>query len=156
MAMRVITELYERLKRKLTIEQRRSNSTKSKLSRTQSAKEMRQKRSETGTIVVRPRADTEIVIEKRRYSKSVSASTNSTDNNNKITVHKKPSKPTTSTASSRRSRADSAPSAPIVSVRRPNPSHLGLVSTGSMLAPTYRSRTATVGKATTVVRVTVE
>ncbi|RCN47802.1 hypothetical protein ANCCAN_06139 [Ancylostoma caninum] len=156
--MNLLSELYEKLKRKLTIEQRKpsgSQSSLSKTSRSQSVRETstRPKVSTTSTVVVRPRAGTEIIIERRRCSKSLSVA----DNNARATLHKKLSRQATPTAdSARRRRADSAPSAAFIPTRRQNPSHLSLVSTGTILAPTYRSRTATLGRPATLVRVTVE
>ncbi|EYB97397.1 hypothetical protein Y032_0141g2248 [Ancylostoma ceylanicum] len=87
--MNLLSELYEKLKRKLTIEQRKpsgSQSSVSKTSRSQSVREtsMRPKVSAAGTVVVRPRAGTEIVIERRRCSKSLSIM----DNNPRTTAHK--------------------------------------------------------------------
>ncbi|KAL6728544.1 hypothetical protein Aduo_010307 [Ancylostoma duodenale] len=69
--MNLLSELYEKLKRKLTIEQRKPSGSQSSLSRTsrsQSVREtsMRPKMSAASTVVVRPRAGTEIIIERRR------------------------------------------------------------------------------------------
>ncbi|KAK6043539.1 hypothetical protein COOONC_18955 [Cooperia oncophora] len=146
-------ELFQKIKKKLTIERRVADRAKS--TRSQSTREMEtnSKVSTSSAVVVRPRAGTEIVIERLRYSKSSPSSSEITDRSGKS--NKKITQLAEVTVENRRQRSDSAPLASSHQARRPNPAYLSLLSTGSILAPTYRSRTATLSRPT-FVKVTVE
>ncbi|CAJ0600499.1 unnamed protein product [Cylicocyclus nassatus] len=133
--MKVLTEWYEKIKRKLTVEHRKP-SLSSQGSGRYSKEDLRLRMRTTSIVVLRPRADTEIIIERRRCSRKSSSACAKNKTQKEVTC---------------RNRAESAPLAPLV--QRTTPNHLTLVSTGSMLAPIYRSRTATIGKSTNIVYV---
>uniref|UniRef100_A0A1I7X7U7 Uncharacterized protein n=1 Tax=Heterorhabditis bacteriophora TaxID=37862 RepID=A0A1I7X7U7_HETBA len=203
--MGMLSEFYEKILRKLRIEKKDSSSGPQSLRRKRllTTKELKERNRNfrISSVVVRPRSNTEIVIERRRYSRS-NALVNTellvfsafywlvyiTElrlfNSNGITnrdtrrrlkaqnmelmppisnnylqaSHKKNELSNcTQLAERKRSRSDSAPSLPIIisGKAETGPTHLSLVSTGSILAPTYRSRTASI-KQPTIIRVTLE
>ncbi|KAK5984933.1 hypothetical protein GCK32_001003 [Trichostrongylus colubriformis] len=150
----ILFELYRRIKQKLKIERRATDRAESKASRSQSTREFNSKISSCSSVVVRPRAGTEIVIERRRYSKSSPSSSELADRYCK-SAKKNSSRSAPLSTESQRNRSDSAPLRPLSRIPRSDPAHLSLLSTGSILAPTYRSRALTMARPT-FVRITVE
>ncbi|KAJ1349165.1 hypothetical protein KIN20_004631 [Parelaphostrongylus tenuis] len=155
--MNNLIEFFQRLKRKLSFSQLTPNDRKPNSTGTQNVNETRQRSrtTDTSSVVVRPRSETEISIQRNLCKDRPHASqTNICDSSKGDRMNKKKLQKDKA-VEQRRTRAHSAPVQPFIISRRSDPIHLNLISTGSILAPRYRSRTATLGKYA-VVRLTIQ